>query len=227
MAQKDSAISSKRPQVFRTLAVTIFTVASLTVAAPAYAQITTGSIEGQVTDQAGQPLPAAGVVAQDVRTGRELRAAADASGRYRLLGLAPGTYTLQGSHAGFGAPSQQVTVLLSSHQLHEVEGVCNRVAVLHRGRKRVEAPVSELFAAEASRIEIRVDRPDEALRLLEGLPWCVQPSRQEAALHARVPRARRGELNALLVKAGFEVSELAERRPSLEDYFYQAISDDE
>ncbi len=118
-----------------------------------------------------------------------------------------------------------VTVILSSHQLNEVEEVCNRVAILHRGRKLAEAPVTELFDAQESRIEIEVDRPEPAHRTLQSLEWCVEPTLREGLLRARVPRARRSELNALLIKQGFEVAGFAERRPSLEEYFRETISD--
>ena len=38
-----------------------------------------------------------------------------------------------------------VTVFLSSHLLHEVEQVCDRVAVLHRGRLLAQGPVADLL----------------------------------------------------------------------------------
>ena len=41
---------------------------------------------------------------------------------------------------------QGVTVFLSSHLLHEVEQVCDRVAVLHHGRVVAQGPVAELTA---------------------------------------------------------------------------------
>ena len=42
------------------------------------------------------------------------------------------------------------TVFLSSHLLHEVEQVCNRAAILNRGRVIVEGPVSELHPEHSS-----------------------------------------------------------------------------
>ena len=40
---------------------------------------------------------------------------------------------------------QGVTVFLSSHLLHEVEQVCDRVAILHRGRIVAQGPVADLL----------------------------------------------------------------------------------
>ena len=42
------------------------------------------------------------------------------------------------------------TVLLSSHLLHEVEQVCNRAAIINKGRVVVEGPVSELHPEHSS-----------------------------------------------------------------------------
>ncbi len=41
---------------------------------------------------------------------------------------------------------QGITVFLSSHLLHEVEQVCDRVAILHRGRIVAQGPVDALLA---------------------------------------------------------------------------------
>lgn len=41
---------------------------------------------------------------------------------------------------------QGVTVFLSSHLLHEVQQVCDWVAILHRGRLVVQGPVTDLLA---------------------------------------------------------------------------------
>jgi ABC-type multidrug transport system ATPase subunit len=118
------------------------------------------------------------------------------------------------------------TVILSSHQLAEVEGLCNRVAILHRGRRLAETHVAHLFGADERWLEIELDRPEKALECLRRLPWCSEVEQREGKLRVRVPRARRAELNALLVGEGFAVSELVERQPRLEDYFHQITSDE-
>jgi ABC-2 type transport system ATP-binding protein len=43
--------------------------------------------------------------------------------------------------------SQGTTVFLSSHLLHEVELVCNRAAIMNKGRMVMEGPVSDLHPA--------------------------------------------------------------------------------
>jgi len=118
-----------------------------------------------------------------------------------------------------------MTVILSSHQLSEVEDICNRVAILHRGRRLEEARVTELFGADQRWLEIEVDRPDKALECVGRLGWCEEPELRDGCLRLRVPESRRAELNACLVREGFSVSQLVTRRPSLEDYFHRVTAD--
>ena len=58
-------------------------------------------IRGEVTDQAGTPVPHAQVLARNERTGVERGASVDAQGRYVLRPLASGTYTLRVRAIGF------------------------------------------------------------------------------------------------------------------------------
>jgi ABC-2 type transport system ATP-binding protein len=74
------------------------------------------------------------------------------------------------------------TVFLSSHLLHEVQQVCDRIAIITRGEIVRESTIAELL------------RQDEGLRV-EAAPVDVA----EAALAARWAVERRGE--ALLVRA--------------------------
>lgn len=118
-----------------------------------------------------------------------------------------------------------VTVILSSHQLIEVEDVCDRVAILHRGARIAESEVADLFRSELCQFHIEVDRPEDALNTMRNIDWCEAAKRNEQHIEVRVPRDRRGELNTILVQAGLTVSELSERRPTLEEYFHERISE--
>ena len=73
------------------------------VATTAYSQTQT-SVSGLVVDQAtGMALPAAGVTVLSAAGATITGAVADAAGRFTVLGLAPGEYTLRVSHAGYDA----------------------------------------------------------------------------------------------------------------------------
>ncbi len=48
-----------------------------------------------------------------------------------------------------------VSVLFNSHQLTEVEQVCDRVAILHRGRVHAFGPLAELLSVGGVRVRVR------------------------------------------------------------------------
>ncbi len=83
----------------------LFVMAALALMAlPAGAQV--GSISGTVRDAAGRPLVGANVRVEGTVRG----AATGAEGRYRIAGLAPGTYRIVASLVGYGSQLQVVEV---------------------------------------------------------------------------------------------------------------------
>ena len=71
--------------------------------APAFAQGTTGAIEGKVADEQGLPLPGATATAQNTSTGFTRSAVSDAVGTFRVPGLPVGNYDVKVELAGFAA----------------------------------------------------------------------------------------------------------------------------
>lgn len=71
------------------------------MASPTYAQKTTGSIHGTVTDPSGGAVPGASVMARNSATNLERSAATDSSGFYRLELLPVGTYAVTVEKTGF------------------------------------------------------------------------------------------------------------------------------
>src|SRR5712691_5442404 len=74
----------------------------LVAAAPAFAQGTTGSIEGRISDEQGLALPGATVFARNTATGFARSVVTDATGIYRFPGLPIGTYEVKAVLAGHG-----------------------------------------------------------------------------------------------------------------------------
>jgi ABC-2 type transport system ATP-binding protein len=60
------------------------------------------------------------------------------------------------------------TVFLSSHLLHEVELVCNRAAILRKGRMVAQGLVSDLHPA-SSAVKVLTNNQTRALEVLRGL----------------------------------------------------------
>lgn len=108
------------------------------------------------------------------------------------------------------------TVFLSSHQLGEVEQICDRVAIINKGELIREGTVADLLDKRAQ-IRFRVDPLEHARGLISGTWTCERYASDSLlvdALDADVPI-----IVDKLVKNGIKIYEVSPQRQSLEDYF--------
>jgi ABC-2 type transport system ATP-binding protein len=117
------------------------------------------------------------------------------------------------------ARRERVTVFLSSHLLHEVEQVCNRVAVIHQGKLVAAGEVADITRTDTEVVRIGVDDLDRASGLLERQDWVTAISTDGNRLRVRMAHDRAADANALLVEAGLRVSALEPEQRSLEEAF--------
>jgi ABC-2 type transport system ATP-binding protein len=106
------------------------------------------------------------------------------------------------------------TVFLSSHQLAEVEAVCDRVAILRAGRLAEVATVSHLRRLHRTEIEVGFTGTPPALNSVSGVDAVeiIAPGRMRLSLTGSPAPA----LKALAVA---DVATLSVREPSLEEIF--------
>jgi ABC-2 type transport system ATP-binding protein len=110
------------------------------------------------------------------------------------------------------------SVLVSSHNLPEVEQVADRVAVMHKGRLVHDGPKADLLATDA--VLVRVDSPD----LLKDR--LAQLGRQTESLPdgaMRVFGMATGDVGEVAAACGLVVRELTGERRQLSD-IYQLIT---
>jgi ABC-2 type transport system ATP-binding protein len=110
---------------------------------------------------------------------------------------------------------QGKTVFLSSHLLNEVEQVCDRVAIIHRGELVREGAVAELRGARAQ-VRIAAEPLEKAEQLLHER-WPV--TRENGALLVRAERDHIPAVVRRLTEAEIAVYHVAEERQTLEDLF--------
>jgi len=111
-----------------------------------------------------------------------------------------------------------LTVLLSSHLLYEVEQICNRVAIIDRGKLLYQGTLDGLVSREKT-VKLTVDRPDDAFAFLASDPSLVVSRNGEQSLYITMTDEQIPALNRLLVEHGFQVSELSPSRETLEHVF--------
>ncbi len=112
------------------------------------------------------------------------------------------------------------SVLLASHLLHEVEQVCDRVAILRRGKLLHVGTVSDLLRS-GSFLDIQVTEPERAAAIIRALPFVERVSVQDERLSVVVPEERGADISRALSDAGLYVTAMAPRRSSLEEAFLE------
>lgn len=118
-----------------------------------------------------------------------------------------------------GLKAEGITILLSSHLLHQVQEVCDRVGLFHKGHLALLGTVEEL----AQRVlgggyEIQVEASpglEEAFRRLEGVARVAAEGGRYRILSSRDLRP---ELARIAVEQG-ELLSLSLRRPSLDEVY--------
>jgi ABC-2 type transport system ATP-binding protein len=112
---------------------------------------------------------------------------------------------------------QGVTVFLSSHLLHEIEQVCDRVAVLNQGRVVAHGPVAALLGTQRV-VRARVPEPEAAARLLAELhPASVRTNGGTVEVEGVASEA----VITRLVAGGMVPSEVTNGHAALEDIFLE------
>lgn len=116
------------------------------------------------------------------------------------------------------------TVLLSSHDLAEIEAICQHVGILKHGRLVYQGALSDLLAGAArSRWDVVVRPPaNPALAALRAAPWVssvTESTPGELELSAPDPAEVEKHLAGLLAACGSRVVSISPLRPSLEDVF--------
>ena len=130
--------------------------------------------------------------------------------------------------------AQDRTVLLSSHILPEIEAVCPRVIIMHRGRIAADGTPSQLIRELGGETFVRVEAVlgdvQEARRLLGGLPGVRRvDDRGRVGIHHGLElygdEDVREDVGALAAQRGWALRELSWHEPTLERVFSRIALD--
>ena len=179
----------------------------LAVALPAYAQRTTGTIRGTVTDGAGGVVPGASVVVRSVATGYNRSTFTNADGNYFFPDVPVGTYEIEVSLQGFRsvkvegveinvADVREVNAALEVGEVSElvlvvseaipVETMSGEVAGLITGEEIRELPLNGRNFTQLTQLMPGVSAPDGFNSKNKGLLTGVDLSVSGSATTANV-----------------------------------------
>jgi ABC-type multidrug transport system ATPase subunit len=120
-----------------------------------------------------------------------------------------------------GLAAAGTTVFLSSHLLTEVEQVCDRVAVVVRGRLVEEGPTATLGAIRR-RVRVEVSPADIAASGSLLARWPTRRAGQVFLVEHGVGR----DVNAALVAGGVVADSVTVEQPGLEDRFLEIVNEE-
>ncbi len=119
------------------------------------------------------------------------------------------------------------TVLLSSHLLHEVEQVCDSVAILSKGKLIAQGNVDDLVRPGGDeRVRLRTTDNARAVEVLEGLDWVTSVEVDGDSLLVAAVSDRSPEISTALGQEEVYVTEMAAEETSLEQYFLDVTEEE-
>jgi ABC-2 type transport system ATP-binding protein len=119
-----------------------------------------------------------------------------------------------------------ITVLLSSHQLPEVQELCDRVAIVDRGRVVYEGALADLRRQGGAGYRLRSTDDARALEVLRAQPGIEHAVNGEHGLSFQAQEPDVGALSLALATKGVGILALTPELATLEDLFFRLTEGD-
>jgi ABC-type multidrug transport system ATPase subunit len=118
---------------------------------------------------------------------------------------------------------QNKTVILSSHQLSEIELISNRMVIINKGQSIIEGDVKELLNAQEMVVQLDVNDVEKAIQVLNvSFSSASYKKINDRIIEVNIEKQLVPSLNRTLVQEGVEVHALEPKR-KLEDFFMKII----
>ncbi len=116
--------------------------------------------------------------------------------------------------------SEEITVLLSSHQLPEVQELCDRVAIVNRGRVVYEGALSDLRRRGGAGYRLRTNDNQRALALAGAQTGIHDAAAVDGYVRLEADERDVGALSLELGREGVAILALTPELATLEDLFF-------
>ncbi len=119
-----------------------------------------------------------------------------------------------------------ITVLLSSHQLPEVQELCDRVAIVDSGQVVYEGALADLRRQGGAGYRMRTSDDARALKIAATAPGVEHASAGEHGLNFQAQESNVGALSLALGAEGIAILALTPELATLEDLFFRLTEGD-
>ena len=121
-------------------------------------------------------------------------------------------------------PKMGTTVVLSSHQLYQVQRVCHSIGILAKGKMVIQGAIDKLgreaLAGGRFQIEVETEAPDENLiKALQGIKGVVSVEARENALFISTDADLRREVSKAIVDNNYPLIQMKIQEFSLDDVY--------
>ena len=114
------------------------------------------------------------------------------------------------------------TVIISSHLLHEVEQICDYVAIMQRGKLVAQSRVADLAGA-ATRVHVTTNNDRRALEILRASG--IAATTEESVLVVQTRPEKAWEITKALAEGQVYVTSMVPQGGSLESFFLEVTGD--
>jgi ABC-2 type transport system ATP-binding protein len=122
---------------------------------------------------------------------------------------------------------QGITIVLSSHLLAEVEEVCNRVAIVQKGRIVYEGEIADLKRAAGMTYRLATTDDERALAVCRAQPVVSDVQVRQGQISFVAEERAVAELSQALIEAGALITTLAPQGATLEELFFSLTENGE
>ena len=120
---------------------------------------------------------------------------------------------------------EDITIFISSHILTEIEQICNKVAIINKGKIITTGLVSELLNSNKNIYEIVSSSPDNLIEIIAENNDLSLISTDP--IRIRIINDNSEEILIYLVEKGAKISAFFPYKPSLEDFFFEMTRGEE
>ncbi len=118
---------------------------------------------------------------------------------------------------------QGKSIFLSTHILTELEGIADRVAIIHMGRIKKVIDTREIFDRKGNKITVRIENPDEKIDQILGRFGNVERNGKNFVVTNTSTEI--SSINSELTSLGYRISELRNEGRNLEDLFFKLVNE--
>lgn len=117
-----------------------------------------------------------------------------------------------------------VTIVVSSHMMHEVESLCDRVAIINQGNLVTCDSTDVLLSYDKALIEVHLEAPEAAAKRLSEEYWVELAEAKSGKILVRLVEPNPHQLISFLISNGYQISAAIPRRRTLQEYFIKVLN---